>query len=224
MKIWIIITASLISLRYKERRNEYIAGIRSILSKFSDRNKYRIVIVENTSKLTNESAFFNATFLNKFGVPVLYTKNNRLITRTANYGIIEMIDINACIDHFKIQDEDFIVKITGRYVVDTNSEFFDVVDKLDKKPYSAILRFSQFDEPISLVKTTNCTTGMIGLKCKYVKKIEIPNLEDTKTAIEMKWAKVISELDDSEICIMTKLGLYIRPSNMDKYCTDYFLL
>jgi hypothetical protein len=204
---------------------EYVSGICSILNKFSNRDKYTIVIVENNSKINNVvRRMYHKTFLDRFGVPVLYTKNNILIKQTKNYGIIEMMDVFDVINHFKIQDDDFIVKITGRYIIDEHSEFFDVIDNLEKVPYTAVLRFSQLDEPISLVKTKNCTSGMIGLKCKYVKKIELPNLEDISTAIEMNWAKVISELDYSEICILPKLGLYVRPTSIVKYCSNYFLV
>jgi hypothetical protein len=222
MKIWVIITTSLIQLDYEQRKKEYIGGITSILNKFKA-PKYNVVIVENTSKLENPFNFHHRTFLNNFKVPVLYTKNNILIKKTKNYGIIEMIDVFNCINHFGIQDDDFIVKVTGRYVLDENSSFFNVVDNLENKPYTAILRFSQFDEPLSLVKTNNCTTGIIGLKCKYIKQIEIPDLDDIQTSIEMKWAKVICKLDDSEICFLEKLGIYIKPRCLSAYSGYYHI-
>ena len=124
---------------------------------------------------------------------------------------MEMLDVFACINHFNIKDEDFIVKVTGRYILHDNCAFFDIVDNLENKPYSAVVRFGQFDEPTSKVKTNNCTTGLIGLKCKYVKQIELPDFKDKKTSIEMKWAKVINTIDDSEICFLEELGLFIKP-------------
>ena len=216
MAIWILVTSCLISQKYEERKREYITGISNIL-KFFNKPYYNIVIVENNSKLNNVASVFHKTFLDKFGIPVLYTKNNRLITKTGNRGIIEMFDIFECIRYFNIQDDDFIVKITGRYILDEDSPFVKVVDNLQIRPYSAIVRFNQYDTPPSLIKTDNCVSGIIGLKCKYVKQIKIPELTDVLTSIEMKWAEVISTLNDDEICVLEKLGLWIKP-----YCLfDY---
>lgn len=227
MKIWVIITTSLVEVRYQERKAEYIAGIKSILKTFSD-PKYKIVIVENNSKINNPVKFFHKTFLDNFKVPVLYTKNNLLLKHTINYGIPEFADVLDCIKHFSIADDDFIIKVTGRYIIADNSKFFNVVDNLDNKPYSAVLRFSQYDEPYSLVKTDNCVTGIIGLKCKYVKQIEPPEFNQRKVSIEMKWAKVIKTLDDSEICFLTELGLCIKPFsviiNSDKQFDKYYYI
>lgn len=222
MAVWIIITCCLIDTNKETRQKEYIAGISQILKVFKNR-KYKVVIVENNSRLEKKVSFVHRTFLDKFRVPVLYTTNNRLLSYTKNYGIMEMTDIIDCINYFGIQDDDFIVKITGRYVLEDNCEFFKIVDNLDTRPYSAVLRFSQFDEPISLVKTSNCTTGLIGLKCKYVKQIELPELNDNETSIEMKWASVISKIDDSEICFLTKLGIYIRPICLNGSIGYYYL-
>jgi hypothetical protein len=210
MKIWIIITTSLIESRYKERKYEYMHGISLISKLFSD-PKYNIVIVENNSKLSNKGYFFCRTFLDNFGIPVLYTKNNEILNKTGNYGIPELMDVFACINHFKIQDDDFIVKITGRYFIHEDSPMFNAIDNLENKPYSAIVRFNQFDKPASLEKTKDCISGFIGLKCRYVKQIQFPPFDDIMISIEMKWAEVISNLNDDEIRILDRLGISIKP-------------
>ena len=221
MKIWIIITTSLIATNYQERITEYINGITSFLQTFKD-PKYKIVIVENHSKLKNPISFYHRTFLDQFKIPVLYTKNNSIMKKTVNYGIPELLDIFDCIKHFNIQDDDFIIKATGRYIINKDSPFFEVIDNLETKPYSAVVRFNQFDNPPSLTKTNNCVSGMIGLKCKYVKQIELPGLEySIENASEMKWAKVINTIEDSEIFFIEKLGLSIKPMALwNWYYTD----
>ena len=56
---------------------------------------------------------------------VYYTENNFMLT--GNIGIIELQDILDCIDKYNINDTDFIVKMTGRYILDDNSEFINVI-------------------------------------------------------------------------------------------------
>jgi hypothetical protein len=218
MVVWIILTTSLIKVNYERRRQEYIKGISSFLQVFKD-PKYKIVIVENNTKINNLIIGQHKTFLDGFGVPVLYTKNNLVLNHTINYGIPEILDIFDCIKHFNIQDDDFIVKATGRYFLDNQSPFFEVVNNLEQFPYSAIVRFNQFDKPPSLTKTDSCTTGVIGLQCRYVKQIQPPPLDNIYISVEMKWAEVINKLDESQIYFLNTLGLFIKPMVLWKY--DY---
>lgn len=211
MKVWIIITVSLINHLYKLRKKEYIAGISKIVDRFKNNPKYNIIIIENTSLISNPLKIVkHQTFLDLFGVPVFYTKNNLILNYTANYGIVELIDIFDCIKHFQIPDDDFIVKLTGRYIVEDDSPFFEMVDKLDESPYSAIVRFGEFDGPAKAEKYKSISTGLVGLTCKYIKKIEKPPMIEF-APIEYSWAKVVCEIDDSEICMLQKLGILLRP-------------
>lgn len=212
MAIWVIITTSLIDSNiagkdFKTRRNEYISGITKILKQFQGCN---IVIVENNSILSRPIHIIpHKTFLNDFRIPVLYTRNNKYITR--NYGMKELLDVFECINHFGIPDNDFIVKITGRYLLAEESNFVNEVKKLQDT--DAIIRYGAYYNPPQQ-KDTNCITGLIGLRCKYVKQIEIP---DEDTFVEEKWAKKISELEDSKVCVLKQLGIYIRPSGHEYY-------
>lgn len=212
MNIWVIITTSLISNKYNERKYDYIIGIKSILNKFKD-PKYKIVIVENNSLLDKKIKIKHTTFLDTFSVPVLYTRSNIFSSQTHNYGIMELIDIHKCINHFGIQDDDFIVKITGRYIInEDNCPFFDIVNNLETKPYEAVVRFDRYTiclEPV-LAKTDTCTTGLIGLKCKYIKIIQIPRF-DENVSIENKWAESVCQIDDDKIYFLDKIGIYFKP-------------
>ena len=214
MAIWVIITTCLLDSNIvgrdsKTRRSEYFSGISKILNKFQGCN---IVIVENNSLLERPIHILkHKTFLDSFGVPVLYTRTNRIITR--NYGMKELIDILECIKKFNIQDDDFIVKITGRYLLADDSPFINEIKRLEETQYDSIIRFGAYYNPPE-AKSGNCITGLIGLRCKYVKEIEIP---DEDTFVEEKWAKRIIELDDSKVCILQQLGIFIRPSGHEYY-------
>jgi len=220
MTIYIIITASLIDgyvkdhRDYNRRKPEYIKGITTLLERCKGK-PYKLVIVENNFLLWRKRFLFGIrgeTFLEKFKIPIIYTTNN--IYTTFNYGIKELLDIHHVINQLNIQDDDFIVKFTGRYVLDKECPFFDIVDNLELKPYSAVLRFGGYTNFEKERGKDNCVTGLIGLKCKHVKELYLPN-EDT--CIEKVWAEIISKLPEEEVCTLEKLGVFIRPHNLDTY-------
>lgn len=216
--MFIIITACLLddpknNRSYTTRKIEYTAGISELLKQCKDK-PYKLVIVENNS-LIDRLPFHlkkHRTFLEDFGIPVVYTRNN--MYRIKNYGTKELLDVKHVVDKFNIQDDDFIVKITGRYVLDKVSPFFDVIDKLEETPYSAVVRFGAYTNFEKRREKDNCTTGLIGLKCKYVKQLDLP---DEDTFIEQIWARKIAELPDDQVCTIEKLGIFIRPATLEHY-------
>jgi hypothetical protein len=215
MAIWVILTTCLTNglgegRDYNTRKNEYMNGISKFIKAFQGCN---IVIVENQSILTNKLRIIShLTFLNTFNIPVLYTTTNKIITR--NYGMKELLDVFECIKKFNIQDDDFIIKATGRYLLKEDSEFVKEVSRLSETNYDAIIRYGSYMNDPPTGKEENCVTGLIGLRCKYVKEIEIP---DENTFVEWKWAKKIASLDDSKVCPLRWLGIYIRPEQKKQY-------
>lgn len=215
MAVWVIITTCLINSSvkgrdYQTRRAEYSISIQKIIKQFQG---YNIVIVENHSLLEKLIHIGpHKTFLNNFNIPVLYTKNNRFITR--NYGMKELLDVFACIQYFNIQPDDFIVKITGRYMLAEDSNFVNEIRRLPQTNYDGIARYGSYMEHPAPQKSPHCVTGLIGMRCKFVKQIEIPN-EDTY--VEEKWATQISMLDESKLCVLPMLGVYIRPEVKEYY-------
>jgi hypothetical protein len=112
--IYFIITTSLIKQDYEIRKQQYINGITTLKTLTKNIN-CKLCIVENNGQ--------RKTFLDDFGIDVLYTNNNEI--KTNNKGIKELKDVWDCTNHFNIQDNDFIVKITGRYILQENNEFLN---------------------------------------------------------------------------------------------------
>ena len=195
MTIYVVITTSLIDINYDERKDLYTKGITQILTLFKDISNTHVVIVENTSK--------TSSFLDLFGIPVLYTDTNKIITN--NKGIKEITDVFKCIQHFNMKDTDFLIKITGRYFVHNNSQFVNIIKNFNIKSYDAILRY-RLDNPndIYMEKCYSCITGLIGMKVSYVKMIEIP---DETTCVECKWANIANIIPYTNLCILDNLGL-----------------
>ncbi len=204
--IYFIVTTSL----FKEcpiRQSQYINGITKLKHCITSLNleDYKLILVENNGDRN--------TFLNTLGCEVYYTKNNFI--DTTNKGCKELQDVFDCIDYFKIKDTDVVVKMTGRYILNHDSEFMRVIQSLHDTNYECVIKYGSYLNPVNY-KMNDCITGLIGMSCMYVKQIEVP-LENE--CVEWKWGKVTHLIPNDKICIVDKLGIHICPG-----CNDYFLV
>ena len=202
-KKYVIITTSLIKHMEDERKQEYILAINTLIERCENKN-YTLIIVENNGE--------RKTFLDDFNLPVYYTNNNSL--NTTNKGVKEINDILDVINEYNIKDDDFVIKITGRYKINEVCPFFDVCDNVDTNGYDAIIKYGGFDDTtIYTYKTNDCITGLIGLRCKYIKTIN--NSIDNIQSIEVDWANSTLEIPDDKVCILPKLGITLTPFKLN---------
>lgn len=194
--IYIIVTTSLLQTDFNLRELQYTIGISKLLEYIDTSLNIKVVIVENNG--------LRSTFLNNFPCDILYTENNKI--PTINKGIKELKDIFDCIDYFKINDDDFIVKITGRYILEHNSKFIELINNYSSYNTDCIIRFGCYSRELENRKES-CVTGLIGMKCKYVKQIKMPTEESE--CVEWNWAKVAASLDN--IIELDTLGIHICP-------------
>ena len=123
--IYLIITASTVINRhtietYERRKNNYLNSITNTLNN-CDRTKITPIIVEN-NKTENQDKYLS----NFNGVDVFYTDNNLKLKDVVHKGWIELYDIKDVINHYDIKDDDIVIKITGRYYLNS-SIFLDYV-------------------------------------------------------------------------------------------------
>ena len=186
------------------RKDQYIKSINKLkeLINKNEIENYKIIIIENNG--------LRKTFLDDFGCIVYYTNNNLL--NTNNKGIKELTDIFDCIKDYNINDNDFIVKITGRYTLQDDNEFLNVIKNLN---YDCVIKFGSFLQPDNNNKN-DCITGLIGMRCYYLKMIEKP-LENE--CIEWKWAQIANLIDNDKIYKINNLGLIMSPNaiNINHY-------
>ena len=206
-KIYIIMTTCLLEQDWERREKQYREGINTMLNYIkTHKTNHEVVpiIVENNSKSEK-------TFLNEFGIPVVYTHSNDIDKANANrsyIGKFEIDDIHNVMDKFNIHDDDFVVKFTGRYKLDKDCEFMNTLFQKGDT-YDAIVKFGDFMNPVSH-KMNNSITGLIGLRGKYVRKIQFK--EDVHDqSIEHQWAEVAMEIPDERVYIPTQLGLHLWP-------------
>ena len=202
MIYFIVTTCLLKSKNTNERKDKYKESL-EILKKLLDGNKnIKIIIVENTGKK-------HRTFLNDYGFDVYYTNNNNF--ESENKGIKEIKDILDCIDKYNIKDEDFVIKMTGRYILNKNSEFINEI--INYKNQDCILRYGSFFKPVN-ERVTDCITGLIGMKAKYIKNINMETGYKKKGyPMEWEWARITLNINLSKIKIMNKLGISISPAS-----------
>ena len=201
--IYFIVTTSIFN-NCSIRQNQYITGINKLKKITQDLNfeNYKIIIVENNGK--------RPTILNTLGCEVYYTENNFI--QTGNKGTKELKDILDCIDKYNINNTDFIVKITGRYILNDDSEFMNIIKNIHNTNYDCVIKYGSYLEPVNY-KINDCITGLIGMTCEYVKLIETPNENE---CVEWKWGKVTNLIDDNKIYLVNNLGIHICPGS-NKY-------
>jgi hypothetical protein len=173
------------------REQQYFAAFTAlqcylVTNSFTD---YRIIIVEGNGQ--------RETYLDELGCDVLYTTNNSLPTQ--NKGYKELSDVLAVISTYKIQNDDFVVKMTGRYVVGGDSPFMAAL----KGGFDCIIKYTAYLTPINH-RTGDCMSGLIGMRAKYIRQIELPTENE---AAEWKWAKVTYLIDEARILNLPVLGI-----------------
>lgn len=178
--IYVLITTALIENNYEIRKQHYIKGINSILEKCRGKN-YKFVIVEGNGK--------RPTFLDDFGIDVLYTENN-IKHFNPNYGSMELRDVLEFIDKYNVSDEDFIIKVTGRYYLDEPCPFFDQIDK----NYDIVMK----------TENGQCSS-LIGMRSKYFKMVEMPT-SSPWTHLEQNIGNVANTCEN--VCRLDILGIF----------------
>jgi len=194
-KINFILTTCINDLNDPVRKEQYKKGINSVLSYIKNMKNCRIIIVENNGK--------RPTYLDDFGVDVLYTKNNSLGNEK---GTTELLDILDCIKAFNIGDDEFVVKMTGRYYLDTSSPFMDELVNLDAST-ACIIHYGSYLKSDDI---NDCITGLIGMRSKYIQKIT-----RGVNPIEHSWAKTSHEIPSSKVRVLKTLGIYVCPGSND---------
>ena len=176
----------------KIREKQYFCGItrlKDILKNNFSNDHYKIIIIENNNKQN--------IFLESLGCEVFYTNNN--LIETNNKGIKELQDIFDCINYYEIGDNEFIVKITGRYILEHSSEFMNCLKNTD---YDCLIKYGSFMNPVNYKMED---------WCKFIKQIIPP--ENENVCVEWNWAKATYLIDDDKIHKVNELGIFICPDS-----------
>ena len=155
--IYLIITTSIINKHlkhnYENRKETYKTAILNTLKLLP--SNIIPIIVENNN-LSN-------SYLDNFNIKVHYTNNNKNLYH--HKGVNELEDIKSVINKYNIQDNDIIIKLTGRYYPNS-SFFFDHILKYENQ-YDIFIKF--FNVSSKKYNDNDCVLGLYGIRCKYLK-------------------------------------------------------
>jgi len=104
----ILFTSALTENLFEQRKEEYIISFNTLCS-FGYKNNIQIIECINNSE---------DSFLNTLTEKVFYTKQNYAYR---NKGVNELLNIKFFLENFNVDDEEKIVKLTGRYNLLDNS-------------------------------------------------------------------------------------------------------
>lgn len=135
------------------RKHRYIESIQQLLNLIKNDPSIKPIIVENNGLRT--------TYLNQLNCDIVYTQNNKLnfLQKAQN----ELLDIKEVITRYNIQDNDTIIKITGRYKL-LNSSFINLVKTNN---HDAFVKF--YNVCTKTFMKNDCVLGLFAIKCKYLK-------------------------------------------------------
>jgi hypothetical protein len=156
--IYFIITTSInnkLGIKNDEhRQNKYMDSIQNLLLLIENDTSIKPIIVENNG--------LRQTYLDNLKCDIVYTNNN--VLNFSHKGENELLDIKDIIKQYNIQEEDTIIKITGRYKL-LNLNFINLVKQNN---YDAYVKF--FNVCTKTYMHDDCVLGLFAIKCKYLRK------------------------------------------------------
>jgi hypothetical protein len=194
--IYLIFTASIINKdRHSINKNDnlrttvYMNSIKNTLSLLPP--NIIPIVVENNGKRETE--------LDNLGIKVCYTNNND--TTYWHKGVNELLDIKHVINECNIQDDDIVIKITGRYHLLNNNFINIIINNINN--YDAFVKF--FNICTKKYETYDSVLGLFAVRCKILKSLDYNNIKESP---ELQFAKhVRNNIDISRIKEIDVLNL-----------------
>lgn len=170
------------------RKNRYLDSIKNVLSFIENDESIKPIIVENNGE--------RDTYLDDFNCDVFYTNNNE--HTFIHKGKNELIDIQDVINKYNIQDDDVIIKLTGRYKL-LDSSFINLVKENSSK-YDAFVKF--FNVCTLQYMFDDCVLGLFAIKSKYIKNFDYQYIKSP----ECEFANHVRK-NTTNVMEIDKLGL-----------------
>ncbi len=170
---------------------QYMKAIPIVLD-FAKKIGARVLLVENNGP--------RPTVFDSLDCEVLYTDTNKY---TIAKGTNELLNVLSCLYHFQVPDEELVIKITGRYVIDVSGSFCQYLQHCNPNDVDCIIRYGSFADSSNEAPHEDCITGLIAMKCKYIKQMQ----HTPGDIVEHSWAKQSLRLDPKRIIrISGKVG------------------
>lgn len=139
----------------------------------------------------------------------LFHTSNQLIP-TTNKGLKELKDVKDYIDQNNVPDDDFIIKLTGRYLIEKHSPFLVALQNDWNENIECMIRLGDYDDrcvkSISVGDEIDCLSGLIGFKCFHYKNMPLPEEFEN---LEWIMAETSIQIPESRKIILDDLGINI---------------
>lgn len=160
------------------REKRYIECIGQLLQLIGNDKTIKPIIVENNG--------VRSTYLDTLNCDIVYTDNNKETFK--HKGQNELLDLKQVINSYKIQDDDIIIKITGRYKL-LNLNFINLIK--DNNETDAFIKF--FNVATKKYMYNDCVLGLFSIKCKYLKEFKYNFLKSPEVEFAEYVRKNINE-------------------------------
>jgi hypothetical protein len=199
--IKVVCTAALLPREYERRQQEYTQGINRI-KEFG----FMPYIVE--------SCALGPTFLDTLSDRVWYAHTNDYTKK--NIGVNEAKALLAFFEHNHFNDEDLIVKVTGRYYF-VDDYFLQYVAHNEYDAYvKDVAKLYGHD---FLDVFTACFAMKYKYLIEFLRQLDFEKMEKEWLAMEWLLGDYINAKKEMKVCMLEKLNLRYRVSfvNVDKY-------
>jgi hypothetical protein len=146
-----------------------------------------------------------STPLDIFKCDIVYTNNN--FQKFHNYGVNELMDIVEVCKRYDIDDDDMVLKISGRYEL-TRPDVFRLIVEYERI-VDAFIRFGNVCDTTTYTED-DCILGFIGMKCKFWRAFKY-----TSGSCEREIVQYIKKLD---YCKLNHINLNYLDKNGHFYC------
>jgi hypothetical protein len=188
-----------------ERKNIYLHRIPQAFQIFKEIfSNMKFVIINNCGEENADYLYL----LEDDSIELFHTNNN--FNTTPNKGWKELKDIQDYISFYNVDDNDFIVKLTGRYLIEKTSPFLEAMKTKYNDNIDCIIRLGDYyDSNITNYKLgdeIDCLSGLVGMRSKLFKNMPLPSDYEN---VEWLYAKCFLQIDYDRTIVIPDIGVNI---------------
>jgi len=184
----VLCTSALLVNNFETRKLEYITSL-----EFLSARDYKPYVVEAIAQK-------GPTFFEDFTDQIFYSRVNN--PGLQNKGVNEARSIMAALEHFNFKDNDMILKLTGRYLFNSDSFLRLVENNCD---VDAFIKKDEYGQVF---------TGCFAMRCKYFKdmlrQLDLERMESSMISIEREVANYIGRNAHLKVMEVEAVGVGAR--------------
>lgn len=184
----VLCTSALLEANYETRKNEYISSFKALEA------------MGSKPYLVEAIAQSGPTFLENYSDRVFYSRVNDHWLR--NKGVNEARSMLAAFEHFNFKDNDMILKLTGRYLFNSDSFLKLIENNCD---VDAFIKKDEYGQVF---------TGCFAMRCKYFKamlrQLDLEKMERSMINIEREVANYIEKNSHLTVMEVETVGITAR--------------